>query len=113
MTRPLFKIQPTNQFKKELKSLSKKYPSVLEDIEALAEELMVNPLIGTSLGNGFYKIRLAISSKAQGKSGGARVITNVRILNNIVYLINIYDKSEKESISLSQLKAILKTILPV
>ena len=110
MIQPKWKIQPTAQFKKELKNLSKKYPSILEDIEALSEQLVINPIMGKSLGHGFYKIRVAITSKGRGKSDGTRVITNVKIVNNVVYFISLYDKSEKESISLSELKAILKTI---
>jgi len=111
MAKPVYKIQPTFQFGKELKALSKKYPSLLEDIEMLAEQLSTDPIAGKSLGNGFYKIRVAITSKGKGKSGGARVITNVRVIKNIVYLVTLYDKSEKESITLSELKAILKTVL--
>jgi hypothetical protein len=83
----------------------------LEDIETLSEKLKINPVIGESLGNGFYKIRVAITSKGRGKSGGARVITNVRVVNSIVYFITIFDKSEQETISLNELKKILKTIL--
>ena len=49
-------------------------------------------------------------SKGKGKSGGARVITNVKVVNAKVYLITVYDKSDKESMPLSELKAILKTI---
>jgi hypothetical protein len=44
------------------------------------------------LGNNFYKIRLAVSSKGKGKSGGARVITYVKLIRESVYLSTIYDK---------------------
>lgn len=105
-----YKILPTAQFKKELKSLSKKYHSILEDVEELAGQLVNDPVMGESLGSGFYKIRLAITSKGKGKSGGARVITNFKVVNAKVYLITVYDKSDKDSMPLSELKAILKTI---
>jgi len=108
---PTYQLRPTANFKKELKHLSKKYPSILEDVEALGAKLIIDPVMGESLGNGFYKIRVAVTSKGKGKSGGARLITNVVIVNAIVYLISIYDKSEKESMPLSELRAILKTIL--
>lgn len=88
----------------------KKYKSIVSDVENLKKELEIDPIVGASLGNGFYKIRMAINSKGQGKSGGARVIINVRIINKVVGLISIYDKSEKETISMNELKAILKTI---
>jgi hypothetical protein len=65
-----------------------------------------NPESGTSLGNNFYKIRWAISSKGKGKSGGMRIITYIKILQNTVILTNIYDKSEKSSISEKELDAL-------
>jgi len=61
---------------------------------------------GTSLGNSFYKIRLSISSKAKGKSGGARVITLVKVFQEKVYLAAIYDKNEQNNISDKELKLI-------
>ena len=70
-----YKHQHSPTFEKELKALSKKYKSLREDIEKLKKEIEENPLLGTSLGGGYKKIRLNITSKNQGKSGGARVIT--------------------------------------
>jgi hypothetical protein len=51
---------------------------------------------------------LAITSKGKGKSGGARVITNVRITGNAVYLLSIYDKSELQNIADITVKERLK-----
>jgi hypothetical protein len=53
---------------------------------------------------------MAISSKGKGKSGGARIITYLQILAHTVYLLSIYDKSEKENISDKELKELLKFI---
>jgi hypothetical protein len=58
--------------------------------------LKKNPEQGTNLGNNCFKIRLSVASKGKGKSGGARVITNIVISDDTVYLLTIYDKSEKE-----------------
>lgn len=65
-------------------------------------------VLGISLGNNCYKIRLSISSKGKGKSGGARIITYVIFNNYEVYLIAIFDKSEKENLSESEIKELLK-----
>jgi hypothetical protein len=97
-------------FIKELKKLSKKYPSIRNDVNNLKEVLKANPLMGASIGDGFYKIRMKITSKGQGKSGGARIITNVKIVENIVYLADIYDKSEVVSISKKELDLLNKQI---
>jgi hypothetical protein len=76
----------------------------------LIDDLEINPEQGRSLGNNFYKIRLAISSKGKGKSGGAGIITYVKIIQNRVYLASIYDKSEKDSIAEKELYQIFPLI---
>ena len=59
-----------------------------------------------------YKIRISITSKSKGKSGGARILTyNVKKVNPdkvFVILMSIYDKSEMESVSDGYLKSILR-----
>lgn len=62
------------------------------------------------LGNNWYKIRLSIQSKGKGKSGGARIITNIVIENETVYLLSIHDKSEQSDISDKDLKELLNQI---
>lgn len=94
-----FDIILTEDFKKEFKRLYKKYSSLPEDITKLGESLKANPLAGTSIGKDCYKIRMPIRSKNKGKSAGARVITYVKIIDETVYLLSIYDKSEQSSIS--------------
>jgi len=65
------------------------------------------PESGTPLGFHLFKIRLKISSKGRGKSGGARVITFLVHQEKEIYLIAIYDKSEVENLSKEQLKGLL------
>ncbi|MBX9784834.1 MAG: type II toxin-antitoxin system RelE/ParE family toxin [Chitinophagaceae bacterium] len=105
-----FKVEATPEFLTEAKKLSKKYPSLRKDLTALAEQLISQPGIGTPLGKNTYKVRLAISSKGKGKSGGARVITCVKIIAETVYLVSIYDKSEQSTISDKELKERIKKI---
>jgi hypothetical protein len=69
---------------------------------------MQNHLQGASLGQGCYKIRLQISLKGKVKSGGARVITCVKIVQQTIFLLSIFDKSVSENISDKQLTEILK-----
>jgi hypothetical protein len=63
-----------------------------------------------ALANNFYKVRLAIASKGKGKSGGARVITYVKIIQTTIYLASIYDKSEKSTITEKELQEIFNHI---
>ncbi|MEO7216144.1 type II toxin-antitoxin system RelE/ParE family toxin [Mucilaginibacter sp.] len=79
----------------------------------LREQLLSNPKSGIPLGSACYKVRLSISSKHKGKSGGARVITHLLLVNDnegIIYLLAIYDKSEQENISDKQILELLKEI---
>ncbi len=106
-----FSIIYTFASEKEIKKLVKKYQSLKKDFSLLLESLEQNPIQGVSLGNNLYKIRLLISSKNTGKSGGARVITYIRIFNKEVILISIYDKSARATISDKEIKERLKYFL--
>jgi mRNA-degrading endonuclease RelE of RelBE toxin-antitoxin system len=97
-------------FDKQLKRLAKKYPSLKIEFGQLLSSLEQVPIQGTSLGNDCYKIRIAIASKGKGKSGGARIITYVLVSETIVYLLNIYDKSEKENLTDKELQELLSSI---
>lgn len=106
-----YKIELTDNFKKEAKKLIKKYASLRIEIKELGKVLSTNPTLGTPLGNDVYKIRLSISSKNKGKSGGARVISFVKIIGETVYLLSIYSKGEKDSISDKEIKELLSAYL--
>jgi mRNA-degrading endonuclease RelE of RelBE toxin-antitoxin system len=82
-------------FDKQAKRLAKKYPSLKKDLAELIKKLADDPEQGISLGNGFYKVRLAIASKSKGKSGGARVITYVKILLTTVIFHQFMIKEKK------------------
>jgi len=103
-----FNIIATPPFEKELKLLLKKYPSVKNDIIELIAKLIKEPKMGIAIGNDCYKIRMAITSKGKGKSGGARVITFVQIIETTIYLLSIYDKADTSNISDRILKERLK-----
>ena len=103
-----FNVIPTPLFEKELKRLAKKYPSIKKDLIVLTDELQDEPRLGTPLGHDCYKIRMAISSKGKGKSGGARIITYVQIIKTNIFLLAIYDKGDIENISDRELKERLK-----
>jgi hypothetical protein len=105
-----FNVRTIAEFERSFKKLLKKYPSLKKDLLKLIAELENNPLTGTSLGNEFYKIRITITSKGRGKSGGGRIITCVKIIQNTVYLAAIYDKSERPTLTDTELKLLAKQI---
>ncbi len=93
-----YKLIPSDEFKKNLKSLSKRYKNIKQDIELLANELEKNPFLGIGLGNNTYKVRIKNSNNNKGKSAGYRVITYIVDEEYKIYLVTIYSKSEKDSI---------------
>lgn len=93
-----YSIEVTAFFEKQLKRLSKKFPSIKQEFALLVADLKENPAQGKAIGRNCYKIRLSIASKGKGKSGGARVITHVQIIKTKIYLLSIYDKSEQADI---------------
>ncbi len=105
-----YNIEVTAYFSKQLKRLVKKFPSLKKEFSDLIVLLKENPEMGTNLGNNCYKIRLAIASKQKGKSGGARIITHIQVIETKIYLLSIYDKSEQSDISDKELDIWLKNI---
>ena len=113
-------VKITANFKKEAKPLLKKHKSLTNDLAGLEQESLLNPTLGTSLGGNAFKIRLKISSKGKGKSGGARVITYLETnliatleidgTETIVNLISIYDKADTEIITDKELKRLIDNL---
>ena len=107
-------VNPTPEFKRDLKPLSKKYKTLKETILKLEQDLIENPYMGESYGQGIYKVRISDESKGKGKSGGFRVIyyhLNRTKEGIEMLLLNIFDKSETSTIkkidAIKQLKGIL------
>lgn len=105
-----YSIKTIPQFDKQLKRIVKKYPFFKGDFIAFLAGLRQTPEQGVPIGKNCYKVRIAITAKSKGKSGGARVITNFVITDNTVYLLDIYDKSEKQTITNKELRELLKYV---
>ena len=106
-----YQIKPIPCFLKDLKQLAKRHRSIKADIMSLAASLQENPDQGIDLGGGLRKIRMAITSKGRGKSGGARVITLNLIITadeTDILLITIYDKADRTSISTAEIEELLQ-----
>ena len=105
-----YSIEVTTYFDRQLKRLIRKFPSLKAEYKELVTILKQNPEMGTPVGNNCFKIRLAISSKGKGKSGGARLISHIQVINQKVFLLTIYDKGEQSSISDRDINSLLKLI---
>jgi mRNA-degrading endonuclease RelE of RelBE toxin-antitoxin system len=106
-----YKVKTLDVFENQAKRLIKKYVSLKSELFQLVSQLKEEPKHGTAIGKNCYKIRISISSKGKGKSGGARIITNIVIKDETVYLLSIYDKSDKENLTDKELDELLKNIL--
>ena len=106
-----YNVKTISIFEKQAKKLFKKYPSLKNELLSLIQILKATPNYGIPLGKDCYKIRLSIASKSKGKSGGARIITHIIISDSSVYLLSIFDKSEKENLTDKELKELLSSIL--
>ncbi|ATA81394.1 toxin [Capnocytophaga leadbetteri] len=110
----IYKFEVSLPFKKEFKALFKKYKSLDKDIQNLRTEIENDPNIGVTIAEGIKKIRLKITSKGSGKSGGARVI--IQELDIIIeeedaksiLFVCIYDKSEYDSVDINIIKEIIE-----
>lgn len=106
-----YRIVLDDSFEREVKRLNKRYASLKADLANLCQQLYANPHLGTDLGVGLRKIRMAITSKGRGKSGGARVITFtvvVAVEETEINLLYVYDKAERASISRKEIEELLR-----
>lgn len=105
-----YNVLTTTDFEKAAKALFKRYRSIKADLGKLIDSLEENPFQGDELSPGIRKIRMAITSKGRGKSGGARVITYTIITaanSGRVYLVDIYDKADFSTVDVSVIKSVI------
>jgi hypothetical protein len=105
-----YNVKTIAVFEKQARRLVKKYASLKKELFELVQELKENPERGKAIGKNCFKIRIAIASKGKGKSGGARVITYYQVSETTVFLLSIYDKSEKENIQDKELVELLAAL---
>ena len=106
-----YEILTSSYFDAEAKRLAKRHRSIVDDLEDFQKELQKNPYQGAELTPGIRKIRLTISSKGRGSSGGARVVTLTYTISEedgVIILLLIYDKADASSIKVSVVRQIVK-----
>lgn len=105
-----FNVLTTDEFLKDAKSIVKVYPGFRKDLQNLIASLESNPATGNHLGNGIYKLRISISGKPAGKSFGARVIYWIFTFRNTVFLLRVYDKSNKGDLTKDEMKNLVEAV---
>ena len=102
------RVRMSEDFRASYKLLKKRHKSLEADFERLLASLLEKPMQGVELPGGVRKVRMAITSKGRGKSGGARVIIRVRIVDDELQLLYIYDKADMENVSETFLRDVMK-----
>lgn len=103
-----YNVKTTSGFDQEVKRIAKKHTGIKIALTKLISDLELNPTLGIELGQSLYKIRLAIPGTNKGKSGGARIITCVVFVKEIVYLSAIYLKNEHDTVDAGRIVQRLK-----
>lgn len=106
---PLVEILFSDNFKSRLRTLAKRYRCIRSDLQPLLDELQTGNFPGdrlTKTGSTIFKVRLKNSDIPKGKSGGYRVIYQLRG-NTCVLLIVIYFKSDQEDFPVDQIREII------
>jgi len=108
-----FDVKTTSRFERSAKKLFKRHFSLKSDLDNLISSLEENPFQGDELSPGIRKIRLAITSKGHGKSGGARAITYTVVAaesHGNVYLMEIYDKADYSTVDVAAIKTVINEL---
>lgn len=102
-------FRTTTLFDKQAKKLKKRYKHVKNDIETLIENFESTHRRATNIQKNLFKIRLKNSDKNRGKSAGYRLYYYIQI-EETVYFLTIYDKSDTEMIDEILLSDIIGTL---
>lgn len=108
------RVETAPTFERDLKRLARRYRRIRQDLEPLIEQLQSGEAPGDQIPGAnypVYKVRLPNSDARRGKSGGYRVLY-YWALDNLTILLTIYSKSDQSDISIREIQAILREVLP-
>ena len=98
-------------FKRGIKKLQKRYPSIKKDVAAGIEALLATPHLGVPIPGAFgvRKLRLRNSDVGRGKSGGYRMIYYIEDhQNERIFLLLVYAKSDRENVTIQEIKRLME-----
>ena len=103
------KVVESDEFRKDIKKIGKRYRSVKQDVRSLTAQLINGETPGDRItGNKYpvYKVRVKNSDIKKGQSGGYRVIYYIRTAE-VILLTNIYSKSDRSDISNKEVEDVI------
>ncbi len=105
-----FNIILTDSFSNHVKQLAKKYLSIKEDYKnffRICQKIFHQEYTFVKKN---LKIKMNIASKIKGKSGGAGVITCLKIEDKRITLLDMYDQKKKDTLTDKEPIALLKKV---
>jgi mRNA-degrading endonuclease RelE of RelBE toxin-antitoxin system len=103
-------VEYTPEFKRNLRTLAKKYPHVRSDVQPVIEQLQAGEVPGEQVprtGLLIFKVRVQNRDIQKGKSSGYRLIYHHRTPTSSI-LVTIYSKLDQGDIAAEQIRRILK-----
>lgn len=103
-------IYYSHEFKRNVRKLIKKYPSLPNDLNGFIDSLHAGEKPGEKLqhvGQEVYKARIRNTDNQKGKSAGYRVIYYVKRQDQI-FLVTLYAKSAQEDVSIEKILTIIE-----
>ncbi len=105
-------VEFTPKFKRNLRSLAKKYRHIRLDIEPVIDRIKGGDFVGDQIPKtcdyAIFKERVRNRDINKGKSAGYRIIYYVKTDEKVI-LITIYSKTEQTNITPAQMRRILKS----
>ncbi|MEG3937387.1 type II toxin-antitoxin system RelE/ParE family toxin [Microcoleus sp. S36b_A3] len=109
---PSINVYFADEFKRNLRILSKKYRHIRSDVQPIVEQLQAGELPGNripGINDIVFKVRVKNSDIKKGKSAGYRLIYYV-LMPTAIFLMSIYAKSEQVDISVEQILQIISQL---
>jgi mRNA-degrading endonuclease RelE of RelBE toxin-antitoxin system len=97
-------------FTRNIRTLKKKYRSILEDIQPVIHQLENGETPGdqvSGIGYPVFKVRIKNTDVQKGKSGGYRLIYYLKSTTSIL-LLTLYTKSDQDDVSAEDLRSIIE-----
>ncbi len=107
----IVQVDLTPEFQQGLRDLAKRYRNIRSDVQVVVQELQIGNFVGdrlTGIGESYvvFKTRVKNRDIQKGKSAGYRVVYQVESPMSVL-LLTIYSKSDREDISIKEVRNIL------
>jgi mRNA-degrading endonuclease RelE of RelBE toxin-antitoxin system len=106
---PVYQVEASDNFQRNLRSLSKRYRRIRSDIQPIIDQLQAGELSGAQIPNiGYevFKVRVKNSDAQKGKSGGYRIIYYLRS-STYILLIALYSKADQGDVSVAEIQSVI------